>query len=112
MDYRRVDPDMGRLRSVALDASSRYQEPGSLVATRGGSKLAKAFRVPDVTIGAGYAVQGSRGPDNQQMGILNLGVPLPLFNRNKAESSRLKSAYSRPRRNWIARSTRWKTRWM
>ncbi len=46
-------------------------------------KLAKAFRVPDVTIGAGYAVQGSRGPDNQQMGILNLGVPLPLFNRNQ-----------------------------
>ena len=46
-------------------------------------KLAKAFRVPDVTIGAGYSVQGPRGPDNQQMGILNLGVPLPLFNRNQ-----------------------------
>ena len=30
-----------------------------------------------------FRVQGPRGPDNQQMGILSLGVPLPLFNRNQ-----------------------------
>ncbi len=84
MDYRRVDPDMGKLRSVALeirpDLKSRR---AALLQREADLKLAKAFRVPDVTIGAGYAVQGSRGPDNQQMGILNLGVPLPLFNRNQ-----------------------------
>ncbi|MGH7258181.1 MAG: TolC family protein, partial [Nitrospiraceae bacterium] len=34
-------------------------------------------------IGGGYSVQGPQGPDNQQMGILNFGVPLPLFNRNQ-----------------------------
>lgn len=84
MDYRRVDPDMGKLRSLALDVRPDIRSRRAVVAQREADlKLAKAFRVPDVTIGAGYAVQGSRGPDNQQMGILNLGVPLPLFNRNQ-----------------------------
>ena len=84
MDYRRVDPDMGKLRSVALDVRPDIKSRRAAVAQREADlKLAKAFRVPDVTIGAGYSVQGSRGPDNQQMAILNLGVPLPLFNRNQ-----------------------------
>jgi cobalt-zinc-cadmium efflux system outer membrane protein len=46
-------------------------------------KLAKAYRIPDVTIGAGYAIQGPQGPDNPQQWGLNLGLPLPLFNRNQ-----------------------------
>ncbi len=84
MDYRRVDPDMGKLRSVALDVRPDIKSRRALVAQREADlKLAKAFRVPDVTIGAGYSIQGPRGPDNPQMGILNLGVPLPLFNRNQ-----------------------------
>ncbi|HMU30957.1 MAG TPA: TolC family protein [Nitrospira sp.] len=84
MDYRRVDPDMGKLRSVALDVRPDIRSRRALVAQREADlKLAKAFRVPDLTIGAGYSIQGPRGPDNPQMGILNLGVPLPLFNRNQ-----------------------------
>lgn len=84
MDYRRVDPDMNKLRSVALDVRPDIKSRRALVAQREADlKLAKAFRVPDVTIGAGYSIQGPRGPDNPQMGILNLGVPLPLFNRNQ-----------------------------
>ena len=84
MDYRRVDPDMGKLRSVALDVRPDIRSRRATVAQREADlKLAKAYRIPDVTIGAGYSVQGSRGPDNQQMAILNLGVPLPLFNRNQ-----------------------------
>lgn len=84
MDYRRVDPDMERLRSVALDVRPDIKSRRATLSQREADlKLAKAFRIPDVTIGAGYSVQGSRGPDNQQMGILNLGVPLPLFNRNQ-----------------------------
>ena len=84
MDYRRVDPDMGKLRLVALDVRPDIKSRRALVAQRESDlKLAKAFRVPDVTIGAGYSIQGPRGPDNPQMGILNLGVPLPLFNRNQ-----------------------------
>ena len=46
-------------------------------------RLAKAYRVPDVTIGGGYSIQGAQGPDNPQQWAFNLGVPLPLFNRNQ-----------------------------
>jgi cobalt-zinc-cadmium efflux system outer membrane protein len=84
MDYRRVDPDMGKLRSVALEVRPDIKSRRAALSQREADlKLAKAFRIPDVTVGAGYSVQGPRGPDNQQMGILNLGVPLPLFNRNQ-----------------------------
>ena len=46
-------------------------------------RLAQAYRVPDVTVGAGYAIQGSLGPDNPQQWALNFGLPVPLFNRNQ-----------------------------
>jgi cobalt-zinc-cadmium efflux system outer membrane protein len=84
LDFRRVDPDIGKLRSVALEARPDLRGKRAAYSQREADlKLAKAYRYPDVTIGAGYSVQGPRGPDNQQMGILNLGVPLPLFNRNQ-----------------------------
>ncbi|MGQ0811561.1 MAG: TolC family protein [Nitrospiraceae bacterium] len=84
LDYHRVDPDIGKLRNVVVDVRpdirakrlARSQREADL-------KLAKAYQYPDITIGAGYSVQGPRGPDNQQMTILNFGVPLPLFNRNQ-----------------------------
>ena len=84
LDFRRVDPDIDKLRSVALDARPDLRGKRATYSQREADlKLARAYRYPDVTLGAGYAVQGPRGPDNQQMGILNLGVPLPLFNRNQ-----------------------------
>lgn len=84
LDFRRVDPDIDKLRSVALDARPDLRGKRATYSQREADlKLARAYRYPDVTIGAGYAVQGPRGPDNQQMGILNFGVPLPLFNRNQ-----------------------------
>lgn len=84
MDYRRVDPDMGKLRTVALEVRPDIRGRRATLSQREADlKLAKAYRYPDVTIGAGYAVQGPRGPDNPQMGIVTFGVPLPLFNRNQ-----------------------------
>jgi cobalt-zinc-cadmium efflux system outer membrane protein len=84
LDFRRVDPDIGKLRTVALEARPDLRGKRAAYSQREADlKLAKAYRYPDVTIGAGYAVQGPRGPDNQQMGVLNFGVPLPLFNRNQ-----------------------------
>ncbi len=84
LDFRRVDPDIDKLRSVAMDARPDLRGKRATYSQREADlKLARAYRYPDVTLGAGYAVQGPRGPDNQQMGILNLGVPLPLFNRNQ-----------------------------
>lgn len=84
LDYKRVDPDISRLRTVALDARPDVRAKRSAYSQREADlKLAKAYRVPDVTIGAGYAVQGPKGPDNSGQVALNLGVPLPLFNRNQ-----------------------------
>ncbi len=84
LDYRRVDPDIDKLRSVAMEARPDLRGKRAAYSQRAADlKLARAYRYPDVTIGAGYSVQGPQGPDNQQMGLLNFGVPLPLFNRNQ-----------------------------
>jgi cobalt-zinc-cadmium efflux system outer membrane protein len=84
LTYRRLDPDIARLRTVAMDARPDLRAKRLTFSQREAElNLAKAYRVPDVTIGAGYAVQGAHGPDNpNQMGI-SLGLPLPLFNRNQ-----------------------------
>ncbi|MBY0246868.1 MAG: TolC family protein [Nitrospiraceae bacterium] len=82
--YRRLDPDIARLRTVAMDARPDLRAKRLTVSQREADlDLAKAYRVPDVTVGAGYAVQGSRGPDNSNQMALSLALPLPLFNRNQ-----------------------------
>ena len=82
--YRRLDPDIARLRTVAMDVRPDLRTKRLTVSQREADlDLAKAYRVPDVTVGAGYAVQGSRGPDNSNQMALNLALPLPLFNRNQ-----------------------------
>lgn len=84
LEYHLVDPQIERLRLVALDARPDLRAKRLAQSQRMAElKLAKAYRYPDVTIGGGYAVQGPQGPDLQQQWGLNLGVPLPLFNRNQ-----------------------------
>lgn len=84
LDYHRVEPDIEALRTLAMEARPDIRAKRLTQSQRlADLKLAKAYRYPDVTIGAGYAVQGPRGPDNPQMPILNFNVPLPLFNRNQ-----------------------------
>lgn len=83
-DYKRVDPDINRLRTVALDTRPDVRSKRFIMSQREADlKLAKAYRIPDVTVGGGYAIQGSQGPDNQGQVALNFGLPLPLFNRNQ-----------------------------
>jgi cobalt-zinc-cadmium efflux system outer membrane protein len=84
LDYRRVEPDIQGLRQVALEARPDIRLKRLTQSQRASDlKLARAFAYPDVTAGAGFAFQGSRGPDNQSQLGLSLGVPLPLFNRNQ-----------------------------
>ena len=84
LEFHRVDPEINNLRSVALDLRPDLRGKRATLSQREADlKLARAYRYPDVTIGAGYSIQGPHGADNQQMGILNFGVPLPLFNRNQ-----------------------------
>ena len=84
LDFRRIDPDINKLRTAALDFRPDIKARRFTYSQRESDlKLAKAYRVPDVTIGGGYAVQGAQGPDNPQQWSLNLGLPLPVFNRNQ-----------------------------
>ncbi len=84
LDYKRVDPDIGKLRSVALDARPDIRAKRLAQSQRlADLKLAQAYRIPDVTVGGGYAVQGPVGPDLQNQVMLNMGIAIPLFNRNQ-----------------------------
>ena len=84
LDYHLIEPDIIALRRQALDTRpdirmKRFTQSQRMADLR----LAKAYRIPDITAGAGYAVQGRQGPDNQQQVGFSLGIPLPLFNRNQ-----------------------------
>ena len=84
LGFRRIDPDIEKLRVTALDVRPDIRAKRFTFSQRESElKLAKAYRIPDVTIGAGYAIQGARGPDNPGQVALNVGIPLPLFNRNQ-----------------------------
>jgi cobalt-zinc-cadmium efflux system outer membrane protein len=84
LGFRRIDPDIETLRVAALDVRPDIRAKRYTFSQRGSDlKLAKAYRIPDVTIGAGYAIQGARGPDNPGQVALSAGIPLPLFNRNQ-----------------------------
>jgi cobalt-zinc-cadmium efflux system outer membrane protein len=84
LDYKRLDPDIAKLRAVAIDARPDVRTKRMTLSQREAErKLAKAYRTPDVTVGAGYAIQGSHGPDNSNQMAFSLGMPLPLFNRNQ-----------------------------
>ena len=84
LEFRRVDPDIAVLRRVALEARPDLRQRRLSQSQRMADlKLAKAYRYPDVTAMAGYAVQGPQGPDNQQQVGMGLSLPVPLFNRNQ-----------------------------
>lgn len=84
LEYKRLDPDIAKLAIIARESRPDVRAKRILLSQRETDlKLAKAYRVPDVTIGAGYAIQGSKGPDNSNQMAFNLGLPLPLFNRNQ-----------------------------
>jgi cobalt-zinc-cadmium efflux system outer membrane protein len=84
LGFRRIDPDIDTLRVAALDVRPDIRAKRHTYSQRATDlKLAKAYRIPDVTIGAGYAIQGAQGPDNPGQVALSAGIPLPLFNRNQ-----------------------------
>lgn len=84
LEFKRIDPEIAKLRVVAIDVRPDVRSKRFTYSQREADlRLAKAYRVPDLTVGTGYAIQGSRGPDNPQQWALNFGMPLPLFNRNQ-----------------------------
>lgn len=84
LEYRPVEPDLMALRRAAMESRPDIRVKRLTQSQRKAElKLAKAYRIPDITAGTGLAIQGSRGPDNQTQLGFSLGVPLPLFNRNQ-----------------------------
>jgi len=84
LDYHLVEPDIVALRRLAIETRPDIRMKRLTQSQRMADlRLAKAYRIPDITAGAGIALQGPQGPDNQQQLGFNLGVPLPLFNRNQ-----------------------------
>ena len=84
LEFKRIDPEIGKLRVVAVDVRPDVRSKRFTFSQREADlRLAKAYRVPDLTVGTGYAIQGAQGPDNPQQWALNFGMPLPLFNRNQ-----------------------------
>lgn len=84
LDYHLVEPDIVALRRLALDTRPDIRMKRLTQSQRMADlRLAKAYRIPDITAGAGISLQGPQGPDNQQQLAFSLGIPLPLFNRNQ-----------------------------
>ncbi|MCP9469399.1 MAG: TolC family protein [Nitrospira sp.] len=84
LEFKRLDLDRAVLGVLALESRPDVRMKRFALSQREADlKLAKAYRIPDVTVGAGYAIQGSRGPDNSNQIGISLGLPLPLFNRNQ-----------------------------
>ena len=96
LEFRRIDPEIGKLRLVAVDTRPDVRSKRFTYSQREADlRLAKAYRVPDVTVGTGYAIQGPQGPDLPQQWGLNLGLPLPLFNRGQTEAERFRAEAQR-----------------
>jgi cobalt-zinc-cadmium efflux system outer membrane protein len=84
LEYRRVDPDVDSLHEIALEARPDIRVKQLTLSQRKADfRLARAYAIPDLTLGGGGSVQGPKGPDNQQMINLNFSFPLPVFNRNQ-----------------------------
>ncbi len=84
LDYTAAALDFAALRESALET-----RPDVVVKTRTVSqrtadlKLARALRIPDVTVGVDGVAQGPQGPNSPNQFGVGLSVPLPLFNRNQ-----------------------------
>ena len=86
------------VRSSRPDSQRRYLDNEATHEQESDLKRAKAFRIPDLTIGAGYAIQGPQDPDNPGQVALNADIPLLLFNRNQAGIRQAELSLSRRRK--------------
>ena len=84
LTFQPISPDIVALKKHVEDARPDVRAKRLLYAKRRSElKLAMANQYPDVTVGVGYNVQGPQGPDNQQQWTFNLGMPIPVFDRNQ-----------------------------
>jgi cobalt-zinc-cadmium efflux system outer membrane protein len=84
LEYKPVSLVPEALKAEALMTRPDLVAKERLLAQRSADlKLARALRVPDVTLGADALMQGPEGPNTPHGYGFGLSVPLPLFNRNQ-----------------------------
>ncbi|WP_342349229.1 TolC family protein [uncultured Nitrospira sp.] len=84
LTFQAIVPDINALKTRVEETRPDVRAKRLLYAKRRSElKLAFAIQYPDVTVDLGFMVQGSRGPDNQQQWTFNVGIPLPVFDRNQ-----------------------------
>ena len=83
LEYRRMDPHVPQLRRLAEGRPDIRAKRLRFSRRKAELRLAKSIQIPNVTVDLGYMVQGPQGPDNAQQWTFNLGIPLPIFDRNQ-----------------------------
>ncbi|MCW5783973.1 MAG: TolC family protein [Nitrospirales bacterium] len=84
LTFQPIAPDIHALKSRIEDSRPDVRAKRLVYAKRRAElKLAFAIQYPDVTVDLGFMVQGAKGPDNQQQWTFNVGMPLPVFDRNQ-----------------------------
>jgi len=82
--YRPMEPNLTSLLRYALENRPDIRALRLIRDKRKTElQLARVVPYPNVSASLGYAVQGPRGPDNQQQWALSFNAPLPVFNRNQ-----------------------------
>ena len=83
LEFQRVDPLQPQLLILAENRPDIVAKRLVFSKRKAEFRLAKSIAIPDVTVDLGYLIQGPMGPDNQQQWTLNVGIPLPIFDRNQ-----------------------------
>ena len=84
LEYKDATLLLEALKADALVTRPDLTVKERTLAQRGAEvKLARALRVPDVTIGLDKNIQGPEGPNSPNQIGGGVSVPLPLFNRNQ-----------------------------
>jgi cobalt-zinc-cadmium efflux system outer membrane protein len=83
LEYHRVDPHGPQLHQLAVSRPDIQAKRLLFSRRKAELRLARSISVPNVSVDLGYLVQGPQGPDNQQQWTLNVGFPLPIFDKNQ-----------------------------
>ena len=83
LDFRRIDPDIGKLRAVALDLRPDIKARRFTYSQRESDLKLRRPTHPRRDDRGRVCHSGTAGAGQSPAVVSNLGVPFPLFNRNQ-----------------------------